>query len=229
MTELHPAGLTWCRQLGSEWKLCTCVSPSRQLKKQCRAAWESPSCWSCLPSSNKPSRLPFSIPCSGWPARETCRARLRARQQLLHLRLPSELRHGHGETVRRDGAENSQSEAEISVAATAKQEQITASHLPPPTICKSQGQERAWEGGREGLWRRYRAAPPTQHRKEQRRKSGPERISFEWRWTQPIVLHQHRWWSPLSILKGNSISHFKLQVVRLWRSLQMLFQWDSST
>lgn len=41
-----------------------------------------------------------------------------------------------------------QSKEERSVAAISKQEQITASPLPPPTIRKSQGQE-AWVRGRE--------------------------------------------------------------------------------
>lgn len=54
--------LTWCRQLGREVKLCTWVSPNRQLRKQWRAAWYSPCCWSCCPSSNRPSLPPFSIP-----------------------------------------------------------------------------------------------------------------------------------------------------------------------
>lgn len=57
-----PAVLTWCRQLGSEVKLCTWLSPSRQLRKQCRAAWYSPCCWSCCPSWKRPSLPPFSIP-----------------------------------------------------------------------------------------------------------------------------------------------------------------------
>lgn len=54
--------LTWWRQLGREVKLCTWVSPNRQLRKQWRAAWYSPCCWSCCPSSNRPSLPPFSIP-----------------------------------------------------------------------------------------------------------------------------------------------------------------------
>lgn len=54
--------LTWCRQLGRELKLCTWVSPNRQLRKQWRAAWDSPCCWSCCPSSNRPSLPPVSIP-----------------------------------------------------------------------------------------------------------------------------------------------------------------------
>lgn len=48
--------------MGSEVKLCTWLSPSRQLRKQCRAAWYSPCCWSCCPSWKRPSLPPFSIP-----------------------------------------------------------------------------------------------------------------------------------------------------------------------
>ena len=61
---VHPIliWLTWCRQLGREVKLCTWVSPNRQLRKQWRAAWYSPCCWSCCPSSNRPSLPLFSIP-----------------------------------------------------------------------------------------------------------------------------------------------------------------------
>lgn len=79
--------LTWCRQFGSEWKLCTWVRPSRQLRKHCRAALESPSCWKRLPCSNRPSRPPFSIPCLALPTSVHSHACSCSTQQ---LHLPSE-------------------------------------------------------------------------------------------------------------------------------------------
>lgn len=58
--------LTWCRQLGSEGKLWTWGSPSRQLRKQCSAACDSPCCWSRPPSSKRPSLPPLSMASPPW-------------------------------------------------------------------------------------------------------------------------------------------------------------------
>ncbi|ROL51901.1 hypothetical protein DPX16_19420 [Anabarilius grahami] len=65
-----------------------------------------------------------------------------------------------------------QSKEEKPVAAVSKQEQITASPLPPPTESRAGGVG-AWEEGREGLWgeerrRHWRSAPPTLYRRKVR-------------------------------------------------------------